>query len=118
MKRLATFGHVRQRETALPSSATRTLALLPIRRTPGASGRMRGSGSRLLQLAAGLDRASGQAAMRHAACADPASQHQLLHPLAGFELTSVGRFSTDSRGCESRTGGHASTLSIAIADRN
>src|SRR6516164_2827220 len=56
-------GHVRRRKTALAATPSGTVPLLPIRGTRGASGWLRGSGGRLLQLAAGMDRAAGQSAM-------------------------------------------------------
>src|SRR6266480_7688647 len=56
-------GHVRRRKTALAPSASGTVPLLPIRRTRRSSGRLRGGGGRLLQLAARMDRAAGEGAM-------------------------------------------------------
>src|SRR5262249_4645771 len=56
-------GHVRRRKTALAATPSGTVPLLPIRGPRGASGWLRGSGGRLLQLAAGMDRAAGPRAM-------------------------------------------------------
>src|SRR5437763_1794541 len=55
--------HVRGRKTAPASTASGTFPLLPIRRTCSASGWLCGSGSCLLQFAAGMDRTSGEGAM-------------------------------------------------------
>ena len=48
--------HVRRRAAGSAAAARRAFPLLPIRRTHGASGRLRGSRSGLLRRAAGLDR--------------------------------------------------------------
>ena len=49
------FESLEEAQTAPAATAARALPLLPIRRTCGASGWVRGSGIRLLRLAAGMD---------------------------------------------------------------
>src|SRR2546427_6425541 len=52
-----------EEKTALVAPTSRTLPLLPIRRTRRSSGWLRGGRGRLLRLAAGMDRAAGKGAM-------------------------------------------------------
>jgi len=74
------FGDVHRRETDSVAAAAGAIPLLPIRRAHGASGRLRGSRSSLLQRASWLDRPPRASAMEHHARAPDRSAQRPTAP--------------------------------------